>query len=168
MIFLEPMTAPSPPRPWLRILLSGSLTEMLAAVILISPAGPMVRTPVFLPSRCLEGVDHLVVPFADQFRLFADCGAVLVDVEAVPLRVLGRHAFDDQRLDAEPGQVLCRGAAGVDLLDGAGQRALGAGREPPGLGCGGAGEQAGGKDQFVVLAERVAGGWDFLRRRWSR
>ena len=51
LIRLEPMTAPRPPRPWLRILPEGSFTEMLAAVSRISPAGPMAITPVFLPRR---------------------------------------------------------------------------------------------------------------------
>src|SRR5512133_4393705 len=46
---LEPMTAPRPPRPWLRILPDGSFTAMFAEVRRISPAGPMAITPVFLP-----------------------------------------------------------------------------------------------------------------------
>ena len=50
LIPLEPITAPSPPRPQERIREPGSLTEMLAAVIFISPAGPMEITPNFSPS----------------------------------------------------------------------------------------------------------------------
>ena len=53
LIFLEPMTAPPPPRPWLRMLPSGSFTEMFAAAILYSPAGPQTTTPIFLPRRSL-------------------------------------------------------------------------------------------------------------------
>ncbi|KAF5032318.1 hypothetical protein DSECCO2_618550 [anaerobic digester metagenome] len=49
LIPLEPMTAPSPPRPALRMLPSGSAKEMLAAVSFISPAGPMSATPTLGP-----------------------------------------------------------------------------------------------------------------------
>ncbi len=48
---LEPMTAPRPPRPWLRSLPEGSRTEMLAAVTRNSPAVPMQSTPAFFPRR---------------------------------------------------------------------------------------------------------------------
>ena len=151
------MTAPRPPRPWLRILLSGSLTEMLAAVILISPAGPMVRTPVFLPRRASRASITAKFPWPISSVLFLNGDAVLVDMEAVPLVFLG-EPFDDQRLDAEAGQHLGGGAAGVALLDGAGQRALGAGRQPPGVGRRRAGQQPGGKHQLVVGAQGVTGG----------
>ena len=53
-IFLEPITAPKPPRPQERILDPGSLMEMLAAAIFISPAGPMEMTPNFSPRRLLR------------------------------------------------------------------------------------------------------------------
>jgi len=49
LIFLEPMTAPRPPRPALRMLLWGSAKEMLAPVRRISPAGPMMATPTLGP-----------------------------------------------------------------------------------------------------------------------
>jgi hypothetical protein len=44
-ILLDPIAAPGPPRPALRMFPSGSAKGMLAAVSLISPARPTMATP---------------------------------------------------------------------------------------------------------------------------
>jgi len=49
LTFFEPITAPRPPRPRLRMRDSGSATEILAESIFISPTGPMAMTPTGEP-----------------------------------------------------------------------------------------------------------------------
>ena len=66
----------------------------------------------FLAEAGFNGLDYREVPLADQLAFFLDSDAVLGDVETVPLVCLG-EPFDDQRLDAESCQHLCRGTAGV-------------------------------------------------------
>ena len=109
----------------------------------------------------VEGLDHGEIALADNLGLFLDGDAAGIDVQAVPFAVVSRFAFDDQGLDAQFGQHLRRGAAGIRFFDGAGQRAFGTDREAAGVGCLGAGKQARGKNQFVVLAQRMTGGFDF-------
>src|SRR6185369_1378443 len=109
-----------------------------------------------------QGLDHLVVPLADQFLLLHNLEAVLVDLDAIEF-VLSGLPLDDERLDPELRQVLRRGAAGVRLLDGSGQGALGAGRQPSRLRGRGAGQKARCKYQLVVSPQRMAGRGDLLR-----
>ena len=136
---------------------SGSLTEMLAAASFISPAGPMVRTPILSPQARLEGLDDGEVAHARaRSRLRFEGHAVLVDVQPVP-DVGPGHAFDDQGLDPEAGEHLGRGAAGVAFLDAAGQRALGPGRKPPGVGGRGAGSSPGANTS--LLSAPAGGRW---------
>ena len=108
----------------------------------------------------VELLDDGKVAQADHFALFLDGHAVLADLQAVPLGGVGRLALDDQGLDAQAGEHLRRRAAGVGLLDGAGERALGPAGKTAGVGRRGAGEQARGEDELVALAQRVAGWLD--------
>ena len=65
-------------------------------------------------------------------------------------RAVGAPAFDDDRGDPQAGKGEGDGAADVALLDAAGERALGADGQPAGIDQRGAGEIAGGKDEFVL------------------
>ena len=114
----------------------------------------------FLAEPRFDGFNHGEIPFADQLGFFPDRDTLHRNVQAVPLVFLG-DAFDDQRLYVKPCQHLGGGAAGVTLLDGAGQGALGAGREPARVGGRGAGQQTRGKDQLVVGAQCMTGGRHF-------
>ena len=71
-------------------------------------------------------------------------------------------AFHHHGHDAQAGQFLGDQPPGVAFLDAAGERGFAAHGDAPGVGRGGAGEQARGHHQLVGLAERVAGGVHFL------
>ena len=58
---------------------------MLAAAIFISPAGPMVMTPILPPRRLFKGLDDGEIALADQLRFFADGDAGGGDLQAVPV-----------------------------------------------------------------------------------
>ena len=116
----------------------------------------------FAGQTVVEGLDDREVAFADQLLFFVDGDALRGDHQAVPGIALGL-AFEDQGLAAAAGEKLGRCAAGIGLLDGAGQRTLAADRDTAGVGGDGAGEQAGGEDQFVFRPEGVAGRFDLRR-----
>ena len=58
--------------------------------------------------------------------------------------------FEDDGEDVHLGQLVAEEAAGVGLLDAAGQRGLGAHGHAAGVGGGGAAQQAGGDDELVL------------------
>src|SRR6185369_2145991 len=66
-----------------------------------------------------HGFNDGKVSLAEQFGLLLDGDAIQGQVNMVP-GVLLWLSFDDQRLDPHAGQHLCRGPAGIALLDGAG------------------------------------------------
>ena len=107
----------------------------------------------------LQGLHHGEVPLADEFALLGDGNAVLVHVQGIPA-VFPGQPLDNQRLDAETGKHLGGGAAGIALLDTAGERALGAGRKPAGVGAARTAQKTRCEDQLVVFAQGVTGGYD--------
>ena len=99
-------------------------------------------------------LDQRVVVQQLQAVVDDDLDAVLVDEDLVEV-VACRLSLQDDGGVAEPGQHLGGLAAGVGLLDGAGQRALAADRQPAGHGAGGAAQHAGGDDQLVLRPQRM-------------
>ncbi len=75
-----------------------------------------------------QGVGGVVGPFASQVVGRHQASAVLVNLQQVPLAVLGL-AFDHDGLDAQPGQHGAELGAGVGFLDGAGEGGFAADRD---------------------------------------
>ena len=117
-------------------------------------AGDGGRQQLALPGRTDGHVGHLVAVFRAQLlyqrvvvqQLEAvvddDLDSILVDKDLVEV-VTFRLPFQDDGGVAEPGQHLGGLAAGVGLLDGAGQRAFAADRQPAGHRTGGAAQHTG-------------------------
>ena len=160
LIRLEPITAPRPPRPLERIREPGSLTEMLAAVICISPAGPMLMTADFLAEPGVQPLDDLVVAHADQFRLFGDRHAVAVTCSPYQLSACGMPSMIRALI---PSLASIWAAVPPELasLMVPGQRALGPAGQTAGVGGLGAGEQTRRDHQLVAGPEGVAGRFHF-------
>ena len=97
-------------------------------------------------------VPHALVVVGRDDRDFA-----LVDADAVALVRVRGLALHDDRPNPELHQVLARIAAGVRLLDAAGERALAADRDAAGGRRGRPGQDAGRHHEHVVRTERVAG-----------